>query len=224
MADIVLRDRSGAQIQYPGVERLKLNTADGGTAEFVDAGSIPVEIENSPITLDFSGGDQVVTAPEGYVVKSAIIEKPANLIPGNIAEGVDIAGIVGTLAAGGKEIKTTTVKFPGSSVVSGANTIPHDLGVIPDIIFYNLGVNASNKIISAIGFSAAFIAASGIPFGIVYYYKGTTTYSSTPGAIEKSNTSIGFHDATDAQFVIGNDTCGLNESFTHTFYLVAGLT
>lgn len=34
-------------------------------------------------------------------MKSAIIQKPETLIPENIAEGVDIAGIVGTLAAGG---------------------------------------------------------------------------------------------------------------------------
>lgn len=65
-------------------------------------GANPSEIvENLPIVLDFSDGDQEIVAPDGVLVKSAIIQKPETLNPENIAEGVNIAGIVGTLAAGG---------------------------------------------------------------------------------------------------------------------------
>lgn len=65
-------------------------------------GANPSEIvENLPIALDFSDGDQEIVAPDGVLVKSAIIQKPETLNPENIAEGVNIAGIVGTLAAGG---------------------------------------------------------------------------------------------------------------------------
>ena len=31
MADIVLKDRIGNSVEYPGVERVKLNTVDGET-------------------------------------------------------------------------------------------------------------------------------------------------------------------------------------------------
>ena len=58
-------------------------------------------LEDVPITLDFSEGNQTINAGDGYVVKTAIIQKPETLIPENIAEGVDIAGVIGTLAAGG---------------------------------------------------------------------------------------------------------------------------
>ena len=58
-------------------------------------------VENLPIALDFSDGDQEIVAPDGVLVKSAIIQKPETLNPENIAEGVNIAGIVGTMAAGG---------------------------------------------------------------------------------------------------------------------------
>lgn len=58
-------------------------------------------IENMPFVVDFSEGDQFIEAPEGYAVKSAVVKKPENLVAENIAEGVDIAGIVGTLASGG---------------------------------------------------------------------------------------------------------------------------
>lgn len=58
-------------------------------------------IENMPFVVDFSEGDQFIEAPEGYAVKSAVVKKPENLVAENIAEGVDIAGITGTLAGGG---------------------------------------------------------------------------------------------------------------------------
>lgn len=159
MADIVLRDRSGVQIQYPGVERLKLNTVDGGTAEFVDAGSIPVEIENSPITLDFSsGGNQLVEAPEGYVVKSAIIERPAALIPGNIAEGVDIAGIIGTLAAGGGG---SGVAIAGGTVVApSVFNISHGLGVVPDLVLIWPQLDSSSYAAAASSYGYMYIGIS----------------------------------------------------------------
>ena len=57
-------------------------------------------LENVPIALDLSEGNQTITAPEGYLVKSAIIQKPETLIPSNIAEGVDIGGVVGTFQGG----------------------------------------------------------------------------------------------------------------------------
>lgn len=98
MADIVLKDRLGVFQTYEGVNKVLLNTAEGGTQLFT-AGEA---IENMPIALDFSGEEnQTVTAPEGYLVKSAIIQKPAGLIPENIAEGITIAGIEGNHKGGG---------------------------------------------------------------------------------------------------------------------------
>ena len=80
---------------------------------------LPEQLENVPITLDFSGGDQTITAADGTVVKSAVIQKPANLIPENIAEGVDIAGIVGALASGGGEGEDQPVKMTATIFSSG---------------------------------------------------------------------------------------------------------
>ena len=130
MADIVLKDRNGSPVQYPGVERIKVNTVDGEAVEFVDSAVIPEVLENLPIALDFSGGNQTVTAPDGMVVKSAIIQHPANLIPENIAEGVNIAGIVGAFKGGGAKVATGTIATEQTS----STTITHDLGVIPDLI------------------------------------------------------------------------------------------
>lgn len=67
----------------------------------IEAGSDITLIDNVDITLDFSNGIQFVVAAEGYAVKGATILKPETLIPENIAEGVEIAGIVGTHVGGG---------------------------------------------------------------------------------------------------------------------------
>lgn len=97
MADIILKDRLGVNQTYKGVEKVKLNTSDGGTQIFSKGDTL----ERIPIDLDFTGGDQTINAPEGYLVKSAIIRKPENLKPENIVKDVDIAGIVGTSEGGG---------------------------------------------------------------------------------------------------------------------------
>lgn len=57
-------------------------------------------IEGMEIALDFSAGDQSLSAQEGYAVKSATIKKPTTLVPENIAKDVNIAGVVGTLESG----------------------------------------------------------------------------------------------------------------------------
>lgn len=79
-------------------------------------------LEDLPIALDFRNGNQTITADEGYLVKSAVIEKPSNLVPENIMSGVDIAGIIGSAVAGGgaggggsKKIKVVYTNLSTSS-------------------------------------------------------------------------------------------------------------
>lgn len=68
--------------------------------ESIEANDITL-LEDVPIALDLSNGDQIVSAPEGFAVKSAVIAKPETLIPENIANGVNIAGVIGTYSGGG---------------------------------------------------------------------------------------------------------------------------
>lgn len=87
-------------------------------------------IEGMEIPLDLAAGDQPLYAPEGYAVKSATIKKPTTLIPQNIAKGVDIAGVVGTLESGGGSsdgalkglVFPTTIRM-SASVAIGATTL-----------------------------------------------------------------------------------------------------
>lgn len=97
---------------------IRAKTGDTGTmkpAEFPEKiASIPIGgggdielLENMEVDVDFSGGNQLLSVPTGYAVKSAILNKPSTLIPSNIAKGVNIAGIVGGLEVGGNSVEYT---------------------------------------------------------------------------------------------------------------------
>lgn len=135
-------------------------------------------IEDLPISLDFSAGDMSITAPDGSLVKSAIIQKPAYLSPAYIAEGIDIAGVVGTLAAAGSSsVKIAT----GTFTVASNNTITHGLGVVPDFIMIYPASSSSSTtttytVAAEFGFSKAFKAAHSWAPGVAYVC--TTTSAS----------------------------------------------
>lgn len=125
---ILLRDHTGTAVGYEMPQRLRLDTSDGGTTEFIheDLVAEPVEKE---VELDFSGGDMTVEPVDGTMFSKVTIPVPENLAPGNIAEGVSIAGIVGEMMAGGKNVKIAGGSFNGGGTV----TVQHNLGVVPDL-------------------------------------------------------------------------------------------
>lgn len=129
MANIVLKNIDDTVTTYSDIETLTVDTEDGGTQVF-SAGEAVDDVE---ISLDFKNGDQRVSATEGSLVKSAIIRKPEELVPQNIAKGRTIAGIEGdyegeaienveitldfrngdqTVNAQGKLIKSATILKP----------------------------------------------------------------------------------------------------------------
>lgn len=229
MANIVLRDRSGAPVEYPGIDTIKVNTADGGTVDFVDSGSVPIAIENSPIALDFSGGgNQIVEAPEGYVVKSAIIEKPEALIGDNIKEGVEIAGIVGSLAAssgGNIALHKMTVTGTGSN-----QTFTHGLGVVPDIVFGHINsvsyTSTKGKYVNFFGCSGAFGEKYGQLFNCgayVHSSDGKLWVSKTNTKIDQMYYSSSIHNATEQTIDFGGGY-GLLNGIEYVVYFITGLT
>ena len=94
--DIILKGKDGNDVEYSGVETMTFDTPEGGLATFT-AGEA---VENVPVVLDFSDGNQIVIADDGKLMKSVVIEKPENLIPTNIKKDEVIGGIKGTLDSG----------------------------------------------------------------------------------------------------------------------------
>lgn len=263
MADIVLKNRNGDPVEYPGVDVIKVNTTDGEVqsfgaydpetltpevlAEGVTVGnvtgalSVPDILENLPIALDFSNGNQTITAPDGKAVKSAIIQKPETLIPDNIAEGVSIAGIIGALA-GGANIKFAQGSFTGK----GANEIiEHGLGVVPDIfVVYKTGNSSAKKlgITMVVGLSTAMVEATGATY--CQFAITSTSYSTSSYVTVNMNTSIKtlpkyyaidapgdyssyIYSATETSIIIGSNMASMaqpEENMGYVWFAVGGLT
>lgn len=114
---IILKNRDGVDIAYSGVDTVKFNKVDGSTQTFI-RGEV---VEDMPIEVDFSEGNQTINAPAGILVKSAIIQKPENLIPQNIVKDIEIAGVVGM-----KDIPT------GEATTINLDFSDGNMSVLPD--------------------------------------------------------------------------------------------
>lgn len=179
--ELVVKTRDGTPVTHDVTKNtVRMVGADGESKDFVSTDNLPVLLENVEVTPDFSNGDQVFTAPDGMAVKSGIVRKPANLIPENIAEGVDIAGIIGTMAAGGGEnVKVTGGTFTPTD--SWSENIEHGLGVIPDVFVIMLNgtgnVSASSATCYAASVSQKLKDNLGLNIcGFYIYTSGSTKY------------------------------------------------
>lgn len=111
---IVLKNYSGEDVTYDNVEGVLFNTPDGGTQEFTK-GTLVTGLSAS---VDFSNGNQVISAPTGTLAKSATIIKPATLVPENIRNGITIAGIKGEFIGDTEELALSLSMADGDMVVT----------------------------------------------------------------------------------------------------------
>ena len=128
---IVVKDRTGADVEHIGAVGVRVRTLDGGTKELVDSDTIPDPVEKE-IQLDFSEGDMVVTPDAGTVYEKVSIPKPETLIPENIAKDVNICGVIGTCEAVGAE-KRIEYTYNDAGEIVGAT--PYGFTVLPDGAF-----------------------------------------------------------------------------------------
>lgn len=112
---VILKDRDGNDKEYYGVKAVKLVTTDGGTQIFTKGEAV----DNLPITLDFSSGtDQTVTAPDGVLVRSAVIQKPTDLISENIRKDKEIAGVEGKFIGDTEEVSIPLDMTDGDMIIT----------------------------------------------------------------------------------------------------------
>jgi hypothetical protein len=145
------------------------------------------DTEEVSVDLNMADGDQIVTPTEtGKSMSKVTVKKPDTLIPGNIAEGVDIAGIIGSLVAGGGG----GAKFATGMFYSSATpTVSHNLGAVPDLVIaYQKQMATQGKINAAFGFSKAFREALGLDIGMYGVSKVAST--STKMSIYRSTSNI----------------------------------
>ena len=104
--NVVIQNYSQTEVTYPSVPKVWLKSDESTDENLVLVPfSYGEAVENVPISLDFSSGEnQTITAPDGTLVKSAVIEKPVDLIPENIRRGKVIAGVEGDFIGDTEEI------------------------------------------------------------------------------------------------------------------------
>lgn len=201
-------------------DAIRAKSGESGTmkpAEFpekisgISTGTSAEILENIQIALDFSGGNQTITAPDGTLVKTAIIQKPDTLTPANIAQGVNIAGIIGTLTGGsGGSGALTFVQGDTSKLTGGIATISHNMGVVPDMILvYAKEPPIANTVYFCIGFSDAMLAA----FGGGFY---STAFALIDNTSLTLGSNIGF-EAEDVKSVLGSGYGHIHAVDTSTF-------
>lgn len=219
MPIIKVKDYSGAERAYDTSQckdTLLLPLADG-------SGNVPFSYgvtASETVALDFSGGDMTITPAAGQVLSGLTIPKPETLIPENIKEGVNIAGILGTLAAGG-ETKVETGKFAND--LSGTMfTVTHSLGAVPDLVLAICSPQAINLTGAyiLIGYSTNFakkIGHSDVPQRTVFIQKDTTPLASGawyPIDYDQLTTTEKYITATAQSITFGNASTDRQISLT----------
>lgn len=174
-ANIVLKDLNGEDVVYEGVSEIAL-IDDAGNDVMFSRGEL---LEGLQIDLNMSRGNQTVEAPKGYLVKKATIKKPATMRPENIAEGVNIAGVVGSLKASTPKETTIEPDFSeGDMVVAPEDgtmfskvTIPTPDTLVPENIADGINIAGIVGTLAAGGGNNVKVA-----YGIGY---GSSTYKIT---------------------------------------------
>lgn len=164
MADIILYDNAGNPINCNGVDKLVADTATEGSYATFTYGDL---LTGASISPDFSNGNDTYCAPAGKVVRELTVNKPATLIPENIAKDVVIAGVAGAAPSGGSKVfdrlnNGTNISF--SSSHAGAAS---DLAKLNHSVTFSLPTGAKiSHIVSVSGW-----------YGVIKY--GTSVSNAT---------------------------------------------
>lgn len=220
---IVQYDRSGNRLEFYGKKVIRVPTTDGGTKDFVGA-----TLTEKTVELDFSGGDMTIEPGAEEFYTKVTVPVPGTLIPANIAEGVNIAGIVGTLAAGGGGVQASCGTIVGTGALF---TLEHGLGVIPDIVVIEPR-DYTRKASSII--NAFHVSTKGAEIlGTYKYGKITTTDSNNIGASafniypiehEEASSESAIYGATNENLIIGTTSQFLMENVKYYWFAIGGLT
>ena len=141
MADRIIQTETLQEI----ADAIKAKTGDAGIpvedfAEKIAGYETPTEA--AVVTLSLADGDQIVTPSEGKVFNEVRITKPHALVPEYIAEGVEIAGVIGAYQGGAKLLPAPTIAYKDGS--ASTIVITDTSGVADMYLVYVDGVYKGN--------------------------------------------------------------------------------
>lgn len=226
---IILKNRDGKDVSYEGVTAIQIPNAEGGMQKYVDSDTVP-KAEETTVALEFSEGDMEVVPDDGTLFSKVTIPVPENMVAENIANGVNIAGILGTCK--GALIAVGNVKGNG-----GELTIEHNLGVMPDVVVV-VGSGAppypaANILLYAADISVAMWKKVGTTMKRTTYSRlwPNTSNMTMEGIlsnnyhlIDYAGPSPGVNSANAKTFKVGSSTYYTYAGYTYYWYAIGGLT
>ena len=148
---IVLLDKGKNEHKFPLDLPLLIPDTEGGLREY----SYGAALTDMEIPLDLASGNQPLAAPDGYLVKTATILKPATLLPENIKSGVKIAGVTGDYVPDTEEATVELDMAEGNQTVTPSGekllakvTVKKPKTLVPENIL--LGVEIGGVVGSAV--------------------------------------------------------------------------
>lgn len=111
---IILKDRNGNNVVYYGIETVTFDTTTEGRQQKYTKG---VKAEKT-VELSLADGDQTVEPDEGTLLSKVTIEKPETLLPENVRNGVEVAGVTGEFIGDTEEATVELALADGNQVVS----------------------------------------------------------------------------------------------------------
>lgn len=197
--------------------------AGGGGAE---------EVETS-VALDFSGGDMEVTPNEGEAFSKVTIPKPETLVAGNIAEGVTVAGILGTHSGGSGSSGDFRYVTGSFDATESQQTVSHEIGEVPDVfVICCAGIPEQGCIFFGIGFSQAMIDKLGEEcFNRITFLNdaGGSLSATSKQGIEYSQEGElyelfgGVRSFSSTTFTVGGSSGLLQTGISYSYYAICGL-
>ena len=112
-ANVKLKNKHGEEVVYNDISVILLETDTNEKATY----SYGV-MSTGEVVLDFSNGHQEIESEDSQLYNKVIIQKPPTLVPENIAEGVEIAGLLGTFegASDKPQLRTVTISRNGDTI------------------------------------------------------------------------------------------------------------
>ena len=208
---LILKDHFGNDVVYERIKNIKIPTLDGSGQSFTFGEAIEKEV-----VLAMAEGDQILEAKEGELFGKVTVKKPDTLLPEYIAEGVDIGGVIGALAAGGS-IKVAAGNIKPST--GGAVTIKHDLGAIPDaiVLFAATGANSGIKICA--GIKKTFAEKFGLTNYQFVSYGSSFSYNSVYGI---GDGKMLFSNENETEITVGNESYFFYSKSTYNWIAISG--
>lgn len=213
-------------------ETVTFTSAVANTTDAYICGALSIEMKLHFIALDtLPTAENQTIEEENVLFKKVIVAKPETLLPENIMQDINIAGIIGTA-------KKAVVKWGLFTGTGSPKTVNHNLGFKPDIILTWTAMlppysSSTYYILTAMGFTEAAAKACGIVYSITATYsRGTSSaYGNNQYVTTNTNTTDYIDGATgvinsanDSSFVVGNSTYNYASGNNVLWYAIGGLT